>query len=453
MPIISATKPTRVPYYHREYKNDTDTNSSVLLDCLHVALMIAPNVCRPLSQPVALTAGALRTWTHWSAQNLTQSPFQLFSAVMATAALSATFFKHPLGMLITTVQDLTLELSQLVHLWQTDQDYKKLIEPCLHALSNALYLATFFKGRVELTIASMFLQIGLALYKSYHEFIRGNRLKGSLHICTAALRSYQLKEQMELLLKLVKKESSFIEIKKLGSGASGKVFKAERQDKTLIAVKRYFSEKDLEKYNFLERVLGSLFFCTNGIPKIASREFELGQKFDHPNIVKVFDYAVKLDASGNPLTYLIMEYIEKKSDEQDLEGSIKNSLQLIDALKTGFRQGYLYCDLHDGNVLIDSKGDLKLIDLDSFEKLSIADPSRKKEHLEELTGILEDFLDLHDNSEAMEESIEAVLKNAKKEKWGQNTLPTKYSAEYFICMLDKISAVLNSFSAPSKKLA
>jgi RIO-like serine/threonine protein kinase len=451
MPIKSTI--LREPYYHREHKNDTGPNSPALSDCLHVALLIMPNFCKPLSQPLALAAGTLRTWTSWSQKNVTQSPFQLFSAVMATAALSATFFKHPLGTLLTTVQDLTVELSLLVHEWQTGQDYKKLIEPSLHALNNALYLATFFKGRIELTIASMVLQISLALYKSYDEFIRGNRVKGSLHICIAALRSYQLKGQVGLLQKLVKKDSEFTAIKKVGQGSSGKVFKAERKDKTLIALKRYFSEKDLEKYNFVERVFSTFVFRSNGINKIAIREFELGQKFNHPNIVKVFDYAVKLDASGNPITYLIMEYIDKKSDEQDFQGSVKNSLQLIDALKTGFRQGYIYCDFHDGNVLIDSKGDLKLIDLDSFEKLSTIDPPQKKEHLYEITEIIEDFLELHENSEAMEESIKEVLKNAKKEKWGQNNLPEKHSAEYFIYILEKIETVLNSFSEPSKKLA
>src|SRR5579863_6463109 len=116
------------PYYHRETANDKAPDSSALTNCLHFALLIIPNLCKPLSKPIALGVGTLRTWKYWNKEDILNNRSQLSHAFVATTALTATFFRHPLGMMITTAQDLYLELSQLAHVLQTTQDSQKIQE-------------------------------------------------------------------------------------------------------------------------------------------------------------------------------------------------------------------------------------------------------------------------------------------------------------------------------------
>lgn len=446
MPDALNTIKLNEPYYHREYKNDEIRTSSKLLDCLNLALLVLPNISKAFSQPIAVGSGALRSWSYWSRKD--KGNAEIGHAVFATTALAATFFKHPLGMILTTAQDLSLELTELYNALKTN-DPQKIKEHCLNAINHILYLIIFLKGGLELVILSLILQTVVALYRSYHAHLAGDRFKLVLQLLTVAFRCNQLRGQINLLnltRELVKKGSTFkiIKLKPLGSGSHGDVFLAQRSDNTLIAVKRYHPQSTYDNGSFLTRVYIDLHYYSNGINNFAEKELILGKKFDHPNIVKLYDQAVQFDDAGNPQTFLLMEYIEQKTESQNPQDSIKNCLQFMDALRAGFNAGYIHVDLHQENILIDAKGDLKLIDIDSFENISQNHDLKNKKHLKEVVSTLGDFLKTHEHNTEIEESLKKIIKSDEIE--GQKHISKESPSTYFLPMFERIEAVLKSYS-------
>src|SRR5207237_1398579 len=114
------------PYYHRDYKNDVSDvqfDDSWIDQCKRVGLVALPFVSlyKPLSLPLSLAMGGMRTVT--SVAGLLESikgaqPVNISLAVLQTGiaviALASTLFAHPLGMVISTTQDLVIEFNHLI---------------------------------------------------------------------------------------------------------------------------------------------------------------------------------------------------------------------------------------------------------------------------------------------------------------------------------------------------
>lgn len=214
-------------YYHREYANDVSNKTaecSWLEGGKRVALVALPffSLYKPLSFPISLGMGALRTWTCATqlyeciqSGNTESIPYALLQTFIAVVALAGTIFAHPLGMLITTGHDIIVEVAHLIeHL--NNGEYQKAMESCLSIMNNALYFAMFLDGGLELAIASLAMQILLGLYHSISEFKNGNNLEGVGHLLMAMVRSNQLAGQVKMLkfkwkMDFIKKELQKLE--------------------------------------------------------------------------------------------------------------------------------------------------------------------------------------------------------------------------------------------------
>ncbi|MBY0529615.1 MAG: hypothetical protein K2P51_05430 [Rhabdochlamydiaceae bacterium] len=208
MSELSISKPS---YYHREYKNDIkepkEKASSWLNQSQRVAKAALPFVSlyQPLSRPLSLALGSLRTYSsitelmsEISKGNVKEVPYHLLQTTISVLSLAGTLFAHPLGMMLTTGHDLVVELISL-HAHLQAKDYTKALESCANILNNSLYLALFLHGGLELTIASFAMQIVLGLYHSRTEFKNGNYLEGTAHLLMAMIRGHQMANQAQLV--------------------------------------------------------------------------------------------------------------------------------------------------------------------------------------------------------------------------------------------------------------
>lgn len=201
-------------YYHREYGNDLGYQEENLQNAepavafvQRVALASLPfaSLYKPFNFPLSLGLGVLRAgvsskdlFAAFYVRNAREISVCMLQTAVATAALAGTIFAHPLGMAITTGQDLLLEVTRLVHYFN-DGDYEKAMLSCANIINNALYLSLFFGGGIEMSIASLALQILLELYHSKAEFKKGHSIEAVGHLLMSVMRCSQLVGQSQLL--------------------------------------------------------------------------------------------------------------------------------------------------------------------------------------------------------------------------------------------------------------
>lgn len=177
------------------------------MKCQRVATVALPffSLYKPLSLPISLGMGALRTFS--SVNQLLASiqqgngkdiPYQLLQTSISVVALGGTIFAHPVGMLITTGHDIITETVCLAGYLQRGERREALVS-CANIVNNALYLALFSHGGLELTIASFATQIMLGLYHSQGEYQKGNYLEATAHMLMAMIRGNQLAGQARQL--------------------------------------------------------------------------------------------------------------------------------------------------------------------------------------------------------------------------------------------------------------
>ena len=100
------------------------------------------------------------------------------------------------------------------------------------------------------------------------------------------------------------------------------------------------------------------------------REAEAVAALDHPNIVRAYDVDQEEEA-GTEIHFLAMEYVEGKDLEQLLAQREKFTpveaaefiRQAAEGLAHAHENGLIHRDIKPGNLLVDSKGTVKLLDL------------------------------------------------------------------------------------------
>ncbi|MBI2898708.1 MAG: serine/threonine protein kinase, partial [Planctomycetes bacterium] len=95
------------------------------------------------------------------------------------------------------------------------------------------------------------------------------------------------------------------------------------------------------------------------------KEYEIQKRLDHPAIVKVFDYVEMA-----PQDFFTMEYFESESlkvtmfhlPERIRKREFRLLRRLAEALEHVHSKGIIHKDIKPENVLVDAKGDIRLID-------------------------------------------------------------------------------------------
>jgi serine/threonine protein kinase/tetratricopeptide (TPR) repeat protein len=138
-------------------------------------------------------------------------------------------------------------------------------------------------------------------------------------------------------------------LKKLGAGGMGVVYLAEDRRLNRKVVLKFLSPQLADNRNFRTRFL---------------REARSAASLSHPNIVTIYE----VGETGNR-PYIAMEYIEGRSlEDQIASGSVTSEqavdimLQLCEGLAEAHRAGIVHRDIKPGNIHIDSRGRVKILD-------------------------------------------------------------------------------------------
>jgi serine/threonine protein kinase/Flp pilus assembly protein TadD len=163
-------------------------------------------------------------------------------------------------------------------------------------------------------------------------------------------------------------------LEKLGAGGQGTVYKAVDSKLGRTVVIKVLPEELVAKEANLKRF---------------EREARLASSLDHPNICTIFDLNV-IDG----VHFIAMQYIAGRNVRQlvngrplQLESALAIAIQVTDALAVAHAQGIIHRDIKAGNVMVDPKGQAKVLDF-GLAKLLDDDAARTSGiHHTELTEV------------------------------------------------------------------
>ncbi len=192
--------------FNRDYAHDfPEVESGWAIQAKRVALVALPliSLYQPLGFSLALGLGGLRTIASL-AQLVESDPmgmgYDLFQTAVSVAALAGTVFAHPLGMMITTVHDLGIELKALV---ESQEDNEQVVKNLITSCNHALYLTLLVFGGVELTALFLAGQVCIAVYSSCREMQKDHYLEAGGHLLMAVVRGMQFNAQIPDLFEKV----------------------------------------------------------------------------------------------------------------------------------------------------------------------------------------------------------------------------------------------------------
>src|SRR6187200_2782600 len=163
-------------------------------------------------------------------------------------------------------------------------------------------------------------------------------------------------------------------LEKLGEGGQGTVYKAidAKLGRTLV-IKVLPAELTSKEANL----------------KRFEREARLASALDHPNICTIFDLN-EIDG----IHFIAMQYIDGRNVRQlvngrplQLESALSIAIQVADALAVAHAQGIIHRDIKAGNVMVNSKGQAKVLDFGLAKLLDDEAARTSGIHQTELTEV------------------------------------------------------------------
>jgi hypothetical protein len=130
--------------------------------------------------PVATFMGSLRAWNSAGRQ-------EWGNTAISVAAVVVTFFNYPVGMAVTTVQDIIIQINKV----RAAKNWEEAAKSLFKILNNLFFLALILRGGFELTIIAFLMQGVVNLIQSQDEFNKDRWIEGVSNLLLGSIRLYQ----------------------------------------------------------------------------------------------------------------------------------------------------------------------------------------------------------------------------------------------------------------------
>jgi len=189
-PVFLLREPS---YYTLKYSGSSDSKNKTLANLAKRSFYAAlPFIAlyRPLGKIITCASDSIRTFSSLSDLTQKKDCRSLLNTIITISALAGTIFMHPLGLCISTFQDLGCDLYAVLELIH-DGSYQKAIYSLLSMTSHLCYLGTMLTGSLEIIALSMLLNMAIEFCRSREEFQKGNLIEGTSHLLMSLVRFSQ----------------------------------------------------------------------------------------------------------------------------------------------------------------------------------------------------------------------------------------------------------------------
>ena len=172
--------------YSRNYLNDLPPQTD-LFKRIAAATVPFLSLHSAFRAPISLVMGGFRIWN--------VNPKDTWGTVVSIVAFVATFFRHKVGMIITTIQDILIEINKI----RKGVNWEEAAKSIVTLVSSLLYLAVITSGGLELSIIAFAMQALLNLIQAKDEFKSDRWIEGITNLLMAGVRLHQSHTQYETL--------------------------------------------------------------------------------------------------------------------------------------------------------------------------------------------------------------------------------------------------------------
>jgi endonuclease/exonuclease/phosphatase family metal-dependent hydrolase len=145
---------------------------------------------KPLGRIITLTTDSIKSFTSLSNLAKKKDTKELLKTIIAISALVSTIFMHPLGLCISTLQDLGCDIATLLNQFQMCSN-QEILYSLLSITQHLFYLGTMIAGSLEIIALSMLINMAIEACRSKKEFQKGNLLEGASHLLMSLVRFSQ----------------------------------------------------------------------------------------------------------------------------------------------------------------------------------------------------------------------------------------------------------------------
>lgn len=186
-------------YYNRQFKNDIPPKLTPQ-PTLTVATTALSILClyKPLTRPISLCADSCRALSNLHDLSKDFKCIALLKTAASVIALACTILSLPLGLLITTCQDIFITGGEILKSFK-EENRKEACEKIAQLMSSVLYLGLFFTGSLLLLVVSLSIQLLLTCYHSADELKKGHYIESGCHALMTCVKAYQLQPKIEQL--------------------------------------------------------------------------------------------------------------------------------------------------------------------------------------------------------------------------------------------------------------
>jgi serine/threonine-protein kinase len=138
----------------------------------------------------------------------------------------------------------------------------------------------------------------------------------------------------------------------IGEGAGSIIYAVSRPESGQIYALKHVVRKTDKDVRFIEQL---------------ENEFEVSKRFTHPGLRRSVDVKVLRTLLRKPTeAMLVMELFDgtplDAQQSRDVDGTVDTFIQVAEALDALHGYGFVHCDLKPNNILVNSRGEVKVID-------------------------------------------------------------------------------------------